>query len=123
VLLERKPHGLVLHYRRAPHEGPALEQLALRMLDGHSERFELMPGTMTWELRPIGTNKATAVTSLMERAPFIGRVPVYIGDDVTDEDGIRAARAMGGMGWRVAERFGDPAGVRAWLKEAARSGA
>jgi trehalose 6-phosphate phosphatase len=123
VLVERKPHGLVLHYRRAPQDGAALEQLARRMLEGHRDRFELMGGAMTWELRPRGVSKATAVTGLMERTPFAGRVPVYIGDDVTDEDGIRAARAMGGVGWRVAEMFGDPAGVRAWLAEAAQSNA
>ena len=52
----------------------------------------------------------------MARPPFAGRVPVYIGDDVTDEDGIRAALALGGEGWRVAEVFGDAAGVRAWLR-------
>jgi trehalose 6-phosphate phosphatase len=121
VLVEQKPHGIVLHYRRVPSEGPALEQAMRSMLDKHHDRFELMTGSMTWELRPLGVSKATAVTGLMERAPFAGRVPVYIGDDVTDEDGIGAARAMGGMGWRVAEIFGDPAGVRAWLEEAAQS--
>jgi trehalose 6-phosphate phosphatase len=43
---------------------------------------------------------------------------VFIGDDVTDEDGMRAARQFGGQGLRVQEAFGDPAGVRKWLKEA-----
>jgi trehalose 6-phosphate phosphatase len=51
----------------------------------------------------------------MQRAPFASRTPVYIGDDVTDEDGMRAAREAGGMGWRVQEVFGNAAGVRAWL--------
>ena len=123
VLLEQKAHGIVLHYRRVPSQGSALEQAMRRMLDEHHDRFELMPGSMTWELRPRGVSKATAVTGLMERAPFAGRVPVYIGDDVTDEDGIYAARAMGGMGWRVVEIFRDPAGVRAWLEEETRFGA
>jgi trehalose 6-phosphate phosphatase len=116
ALLERKSHGLVLHYRRAPEARSALEQAALRMLERHQDRFELLGGTMTWEIRPRGVSKETAVRALMDRAPFAGRVPVYIGDDVTDEDGIRAARALGGEGWRVADAFGDPAGVRAWLR-------
>jgi trehalose 6-phosphate phosphatase len=76
---------------------------------------------MTWEMRPLGADKGTAVTRLMGRAPFVGRVPVFIGDDVTDEDGMRAARAMGGVGMRVAEVFGDPRGVLAWLADAARA--
>ena len=116
ALLERKAHGIVLHYRRAPQAGQALEQVALRLLERHRDRFELLCGTMAWEIRPRGISKESAVRALMERAPFAGRVPVYIGDDVTDEDGIRAARAMGGEGWRVAEAFSDPAGVRAWLR-------
>jgi len=51
----------------------------------------------------------------MEAPPFAGRIPVAIGDDVTDEDAIAAARARGGFGLRVGEAFGGPAEVRAWL--------
>jgi trehalose 6-phosphate phosphatase len=40
---------------------------------------------------------------------------VFVGDDVTDEDAIAAARRLGGIGLRVDEAFGSPAGVRAWL--------
>jgi trehalose 6-phosphate phosphatase len=123
VLLERKPHGFALHYRLAAQEGPALRRAMLDMLDGHEDRFAVLPGQMTWEMRPLGADKATAVAGLMARAPFAGRVPVYIGDDVTDEDGMRAARAIGGQGMRVAERFADAAGVRAWLADLARAGA
>ena len=115
VLLERKPRGFALHYRLAPREGPALHQAMLAMLRGHEHRFAVMAGQMTWEMRPLGADKAIAVTALMARAPFAGRVPVYVGDDVTDEDGMRAARALGGAGWRVQELFDDAAGVRAWL--------
>jgi trehalose 6-phosphate phosphatase len=51
----------------------------------------------------------------MAHPPFAGRVPVYVGDDITDEDAIRVARAAGGLGLRVQDVFGDPEGVRAWL--------
>ena len=119
ALLERKPHGVVLHYRRVPQARLALEQAALGMLDGHHDRFELLDGALTWEIRPRAVSKETAVRALMQCAPFAGRVPVYIGDDATDEDGIRAARALGGEGWRVGDAFGDAAGVRAWLREQA----
>ncbi len=119
ALVERKAHGIVLHYRRAPAEGPALERIARRMLDGHRDRFELLGGSMTWEIRPLGATKEVAVLALMARPPFARCVPVYIGDDVTDEDGIRAAHALGGEGWRVAEVFNNSGGVRAWLNEQA----
>jgi trehalose 6-phosphate phosphatase len=58
----------------------------------------------------------------MDRRPFRDRLPVFIGDDVTDEDGIAAAAAMGGTGLRVQDAFGDAAGVRAWLQAVASKG-
>ena len=114
TLLERKARGFVLHYRLAPAAGPALERGLLALLDGQATHL-LMPAHMAFEVRPRGADKGTAVASLLERAPFAGRIPVYVGDDVTDEDAIRVARARGGCGLRVAEAFGDAAGVRAWL--------
>ena len=77
--------------------------------------FTLLPARMAWEVRPRGADKGSAVRALMARAPFAGRAPVFVGDDITDEDGIAAAAALGGIGLRVPEAFGDAAGVRRWL--------
>jgi trehalose 6-phosphate phosphatase len=114
TLLERKARGFALHFRQAPAAGAALERAA-RSIVGASATHRVLAGSMTWEVKPVGADKATAVVALMSETPFAGRVPVYIGDDVTDEDGIRAAIALGGVGWRVPEVFGDAAGVRRWL--------
>jgi len=114
ALFERKPRGFALHYRLAPAARDALGEAA-RAIVGDATSHRVMAGHMVWEVRPSGADKGTAVRALMARAPFAGRVPVYIGDDVTDEDGIAAAIALGGLGLRVAETFGSPAGVRAWL--------
>ncbi len=116
VRLERKARGFVLHYRAIPAAGPALRgPLAALIEDETAGRFTLLAAHMAWEIRPQGIDKGAAVRALMRRAPFIDRLPVFIGDDVTDEDGIAAAIALGGVGLRVAEAFGDPIGVRAWL--------
>jgi len=121
-LCERKAHGFVLHYRQAPAAGPALRAAMAALVDG-SDRFAVAAASMAWELRARGADKGAAVRALMAHAPFAGRLPVFIGDDVTDEDGIAAARAMGGAGLRVPETFGTPEGVRTWLRAAAASGA
>jgi trehalose 6-phosphate phosphatase len=116
--LERKANGFVLHYRAAPLAGAALGEAMAALVEG-SDRFVMVPARKAWELRPRGADKGTAVEALMRRAPFAGRLPVFIGDDVTDEDGMAAARRLGGVGLWVADAFGSPAGVRAWLRAAA----
>lgn len=118
ALFERKARGFALHYRGAPNARDALE-CAAREIVGAAATHRVLAGHMVWEVRPAGADKATAVRALMSRPPFACRVPVYIGDDVTDEDGIRAAHALGGAGWRVGEVFADAAGVRAWLRSLA----
>ena len=117
ALLERKARGFALHFRLAPDAGPALYDALATMLADNSD-FHIMHGLLLWEVRPLGADKGSAVTALMARPPFLGRLPLFIGDDITDEDGMRVARLMGGEGLRVEPTFGSPAGVRAWLAKA-----
>lgn len=121
ALLERKARGFALHYRQAP-QARDIFQTALTALIGTSTGFQLHPAHMLWEVRPVGADKGGAVTALMAHAPFVGRLPVFIGDDVTDEDGMQACRNQGGAGYRVDDVFHDPAGVRAWLQRSAELG-
>ena len=121
VLLERKARGFALHFRAVPESGPVMHDALAEVLAG-SSTFELLQAHMLWEVRPRGMDKGKAVQALMARAPFAGRTPVFIGDDVTDEDAMRAVRALRGAGFQVAEAFGSPAAVRAWLDGAAAAG-
>jgi trehalose 6-phosphate phosphatase len=120
ALLERKVRGFALHFRAVPNAGPAMRDALDALLAGSAD-FEVLTGQMIWEVRPRGVDKGKAVARLMARAPFLGRVPVFIGDDVTDEDGIAEAHEAGGVGLRVPESFGNAAGVRAWLAATAAS--
>jgi trehalose 6-phosphate phosphatase len=118
VILETKPHGLVLHHRAAPQWRDATREALLALLRGHDDDFALMPAHMAFEIRPRAATKGRAVRALMQSAPFHTRRPVFIGDDVTDEDGMEAARALGGLGLHVGRDFhGGPAQVRAWLAQ------
>jgi trehalose 6-phosphate phosphatase len=121
VLLEQKQRGFVLHYRAVPEAGAAVRAAIERLIAPEMERFQLMTALMAWEVRPRGADKGIAVHALAAEAPFVGRRPIFIGDDVTDEDGMAVARALGGVGMRVDAFFGDPAGVRAWLAASAAS--
>jgi trehalose 6-phosphate phosphatase len=118
TLLENKERGFVLHYRAVPELGSRLRDALTPLLAG-SDQFVLMPARKAWEVRPRAADKGVAVAKLMERSPFAGRLPLFIGDDVTDEDGIAEAERRGGTGLRVPASFGDAARVRAWLAKAA----
>ncbi len=117
AMLERKRNGFALHYRATPSSGPALQAALRALLARQPGSFELMAAKMAWELRPAGISKATAVHAIMAQPPFVGRSPVFVGDDVTDEDGMDAARALGGFGLRLPEDFATPSDFRAWIRE------
>ncbi|NKC29469.1 trehalose-phosphatase [Falsiroseomonas selenitidurans] len=115
AFIEDKAHGFVLHYRQAPEAGAVFRDLLESLVAEAPEHFALLPARMAWEVTPRGVSKATAVTSLMAHPPFAGRVPVFVGDDVTDEAGMQAAREAGGIGLRLQDAFGTPGDFRAWL--------
>jgi trehalose 6-phosphate phosphatase len=81
------------------------------------------------ELKRAGLNKGEAVRTLMTLPPFAGRMPVFIGDDVTDESVFAVVPDMGGEAFSVARKFDgltaifdSPASVRAVLTRLANSG-
>jgi trehalose 6-phosphate phosphatase len=118
AILERKPAGFTLHARLCPEALPLFAAAMAACVEGHAH-FSLLHAHMAIEIRPSGADKGAALTALMQAPPFAGRIPVFIGDDVTDEDAIAAAESLGGVGLRVDESFGSPEGVRAWLGEIA----
>ena len=115
VTVERKARGVVLHYRAVPQAQAALHAAVSGILLPHADQFQLLASNMAWEIRPRGADKGRAVAAVMRLPRFTGRLPVFIGDDVTDEDGMAAARLLGGAGLFVPEVFGSPGAVRAWL--------
>ncbi|HEX2595425.1 MAG TPA: trehalose-phosphatase [Luteimonas sp.] len=122
ALVEDKGAALALHWRVAPHAAPALRtfaDVALPRLPGYC----LQHGDSVVELRPAHSDKGNAILALMDEAPFRGHVPVFVGDDLTDESGFAIVNAHGGMSVLVGDRepsaahYGlpDPQAVRAWL--------
>jgi trehalose 6-phosphate phosphatase len=127
LLVEEKPAGVALHYRRAPErEGEAAAFLAA--LAGRTG-LVLQHGKMVVELRAPGADKGDALRRLMAEPPFAGARPLFVGDDLTDEDAFAAAAAMGGAGLLVGERrasaacwrLPDVSAVARWLAAAAEA--
>lgn len=122
VLVEDKRIGLALHWRAAPAAGAqvlAFANAQIAALPG----YRLQPGDHVVEFVPEGSDKGRAVELLMAQPAFAGRVPVFVGDDLTDEFGFAAANRLGGWSVLVGERAGTaaryalpaPAAVHAWL--------
>lgn len=116
VAVEDKHHCMAVHYRMAPEHKGEIEELVMSLAARDKENFEVLPARMAFEIRNRALTKAVVVRSLMAHVPFKGRIPVFVGDDVTDEDGFRAVEEKGGIALNVAETFdGDPSAVREWL--------
>ena len=118
---EEKPHGAALHYRSEPEKGAAAHLFAEELAQKHG--WATQSGKCVVELVAGRADKGTAVRAFMQVAPFSGAMPVFVGDDLTDEKGIAVCEEMGGIGLLVGDREGskaryslpDVASVHRWL--------
>jgi len=61
----------------------------------YEDTFRITAGKKVFEIRPLSLwNKGDAVTWIAEQRGK-GRIPVYLGDDTTDEDAYRALKNKG----------------------------
>ena len=128
ILLEDKGSAIALHDRSGDPAMPALHAAVEALLKDLPD-YEAQPGRRVIEIKPAGMDKGKAVAELLARAPFQGRVPVYVGDDFTDEHAFATANLENGMSIRVGSRepslaqytLAGPAAVQAWLARVSAS--
>ena len=105
ALVEPKGFSVAAHYRLVAEADIArVEEAVDRIVDG-DERLKKASGKKVFEIRPdIDWDKGKAVLFLLEALDLgqTGVLPVYIGDDVTDEDAFTAL-ADRGIGVLVSE--------------------
>lgn len=135
LLLEDKGLTLALHYRRVPRLASyvhrTVSRLATNANSGHAGAvLEVQRGKRVAEIKPSGFDKGTAVLEYLAEPPFLGRLPVYIGDDLTDERGFAEVNRQDGISIRVGKgkscarfRLPDVAAVRRWLGGALKGNA
>jgi trehalose 6-phosphate phosphatase len=123
LVVEDKGAAVALHYRQAPDRAEECIQFMRQVARDHG--FDLLIGKAVVEARPAGINKGGALVALMAELPFRGRRPVFIGDDVTDEEGFAAIERQGGVAIKVGPgesraryRLADVTAVHAWLERA-----
>ncbi|QDG50287.1 trehalose-phosphatase [Persicimonas caeni] len=98
ALLERKRYSLAVHYRQVANKDvPTVEKHVDQVVD-HISELRKTHGKKVYDLQPnIDWDKGKAVDWLLDKLGLAGDdvVPMYIGDDVTDEDAFRALEGRG----------------------------
>ncbi len=96
LLLEDKRLAIALHYRLVPHlQGAAVK--AVQRIADIVGGLQVRRGNMVVELGLFGASKASAIAGFMREPPFAGRLPVFVGDDWTDEPTFEWVNAAGGL--------------------------
>ncbi len=107
AVVEPKRASVAAHYRLvAPDQRPEVQQAVASILGEHPEDLKVTPGKMVYELQPrLDWDKGRAVLHLIAALGLDSEddVPIYIGDDITDE---HAFEALSGRG--VGIFVGDP---------------
>ena len=130
VYLEDKGATLALHYRQAPRLASHVHRtLRAQLAIGAGGRaWRLQPGKGILEVQQVGRDKGTAIGEFMAEPPFRGRLPVFLGDDQSDEFGFETVTRIGGWSVKVGPgttcaryRLPNVAAVRRWLAGPLRS--
>jgi len=127
ILVEDKGYAMALHYRQAPAQEAVIKDAveAIRR-DLPPGSIEVLPGKSVVEVKVAGFDKGTALRTLMTCPNFVGRRPIFVGDDTTDETGFAAMPEFRGVPISVGREvpgvtngFADPSDVRRWLQRIA----
>ena len=125
LVVEDKGATLAVHYRAVPEAGREVHAELEALARASSGALEVISGKSVCEIRPAGADKGAALDTFLGTPPFAGRLPLMLGDDVTDEAGFAAALRAGGAAIKVGEgeslapwRLPTPSSVLTWLSEA-----
>jgi trehalose 6-phosphate phosphatase len=140
ALIEPKRSSVALHYRLVAEADRArIAAVVDALLADHPDELRVTPGKMVYEIQPkLDWDKGKAVLYLLEALGLDGDdvVPLYLGDDITDEDAFEALAArgigifvgdaddpeLGGRGTAAAFALESPREVERFLDGLAREG-
>jgi trehalose 6-phosphate phosphatase len=122
---ENKGVSFAVHYPDTGTDIARLKRALSRLMEQIAppgRGLKLIAGRAVFEVQLKGFDKGRAIRRFMEGKPFLGRKPVFMGDDEIDRPGFDAALALGGLAFSVGSElpglsgvFAGPDAVRAWL--------
>jgi trehalose 6-phosphate phosphatase len=122
IFIEDKGRTIAAHFRLVPHLESLVRDRLAEAAQPLGSNYHIQEGSKVFEIKPSGFSKAAAIKAFLKEPPFSGRKPVFVGDDLTDQDGFRMVEDAGGMSIAVGNRvhaqfsLADAAAVRGWLQ-------
>jgi len=122
LLLEDKRTSLAVHFRGRPELAAVVEQQLEQAKAQVGDGFRIQESVLVRELVPTVARKGDAVEAFLAEPTFAGRMPVFVGDDVTDLHAFAAVERHGGQAVAVGEcvtaplRLPGPSAVIEWLE-------
>jgi len=97
ILFEEKGPILSVHYRNVDQKFfDRIPQVLKEELQQWRGRWKMASGKMVFEIRPdVDFHKGEAVREILKTFPSLGLLPIYLGDDQTDEDAFRVLKGQG----------------------------
>jgi trehalose 6-phosphate phosphatase len=99
ALVEPKKSSVAVHYRLVDeHDRPRIEAIVDAVLAAEPDALRVTPGKMVYEIQPkIDWDKGRAVLYLLDALGLDGEdvLPLYVGDDITDEHAFQALSGRG----------------------------
>ena len=97
ILFEEKGPILSVHYRNVDQKvRPRISQVLAEEIQQWRDHWKMAPGKMALEIRPkVDFDKGKAVREILRTFPRLGFLPIYLGDDQTDEEAFRVLKGQG----------------------------
>ena len=97
ILFEEKGPILSVHYRNVDQKShPRILQILTEELRQWEDRWRMASGKMVLEIMPkVDFHKGQAVRDILATVSCPGLLPIYLGDDKTDEDAFRVLKGQG----------------------------
>jgi trehalose 6-phosphate phosphatase len=130
IVIEDKGCSVGVHWRLAPDHAALAREAAEELAAELGPDYRIQHGKMVAEVLPARAGKGGAIARFLAEPPYAGCVPVFVGDDLTDEDGFAVVNGRGGASIRVGagqtqatHRVPSAAAFRAILRHWAEAGA